>query len=397
MNCITPLGLVPSNETAAKRLTGNRLLTFETIAMSVKGTDRFRALKVLPSGAAYFIFILLLGNVTGQYNFQYNTGQYLTWTSSYPDGTPTGRSGKVDFELAWAGQNAPDENGSGGMTRRIVLAFEKESCMELCQEPALSNQACVTSTEGGQLAGVPIKNSILLYIVGDVTHSGHGCQSWQRPWINDFIERSGAAAALMMNELGVFEESGRPWVPGSDLNHSLARDALAPEKTLAYHKLTNPNGPEPRLISKLTKPYGVIFSHAKAPHGVANVGGLTMRQELEAGMAVDVFWPGTGAMVPEERAVLKEFLSGVRNAFHFTWGGGSGGGLSISDFLADDTIDPCLNRLEDSTCIGGRIVAFSHDYWWLDRLPCNAFEILAKFPKGFRNSCTYHLKRNRLP
>jgi hypothetical protein len=111
-----------------------------------------------------------------------------------------------------------------------------------------------------------------------------------------------------------------------------------------------------------------------------------MRLELEAGLRVDVFWPGTGPIVPEERLLLKQllngsmsqFLSGADSVYPF----GSGGGLTADEFVADDSTDPCLHRLEESVCIGGHIVqlgnygAFNHQ-----RLPCDAFSILVQFSK----------------
>jgi hypothetical protein len=130
--------------------------------------------------------LLALSVVTGavgvEYFLDFVNGQHLNWTSYTPDGTPTGRSGKIEFELGWGGPNAPDEDGSGGMTRRLVLAWDEGSCMELCTEPALSSQACVTSTERGQIPGVPIKDSILLYVytrARDFDSQGNRCLgSW---------------------------------------------------------------------------------------------------------------------------------------------------------------------------------------------------------------------------
>jgi hypothetical protein len=349
--------------------------------MSMKGADCLRAL----------VLATLVRRISayGVDNWDYSTNQHLIWASSDPDGTPTGRSGKVDFELTWGGPNGRDENGSGGVTRRVVLAWEKDSCMERCQEPDLSNQACVTSNERGQLAGVPIKDNFVLYILGDGDDAqNNNCNSNSRPRQNDFIERAGAAAALQMFPEDLLEHNGRPWngaFPRPSDNHSDWWDKLAPEKTLAYHRLTNPNGPEPRFINKLTVPYGVIFSGKTATHGVAEVGGLAMRLEIEAGLAVEVFWSGTGAIVPEEREALREFYSQAHLGITFVdlqgWGGNGGGGISIAEFLADDTLDPCLNRVADTMCINGHIVSFTHAWWWIEYVPCNVFELFAKFPK----------------
>jgi Leucine-rich repeat (LRR) protein len=187
---------------------------------------------------------------------------------------------------------------------------------------------------------------------------------------------------LHMWDLGTYGTTGRTWLPGAVEDHPAITNALAPTKTLEYHRASNQTGPEPKLVHNLTKPYGVIFSHANGPWGQEAVGGLAMRLELEAGLRVDVFWPGTGPIIPEERVALKQLFKESMHYFQqWPWIFGSSGGLSYADFLADDDIDPCLHRLYDTTCIGGHIVSFSHAFWWTRRLPCNAFEILSKFTK----------------
>jgi hypothetical protein len=299
----------------------------------------------------------------------------------------------VEYQGGWTGNNAPDENQSGGMSRRLVMAWDSESCMELCQEPDLSNGACVTSTERGQISGVPIKDNILLYVSSSETDTqGNDCDMYARPYKNDFVERSGAAGMLHIMETDEFAESGHAWTFGSNVNFPSQIGQLAPKKTLEYHQLNNL--PEPLMIRTLTGVYGLLFSHTKASYGTEAVGGLTMRRELEAGMRVDVFWPGTGPIVPEERLALKKLLSGGMDywpncngespetencAFYF----GSGGGLAVADFLADDDIDPCLNRLEGTLCVGGHIVDLDVTSWGMftQRMPCNMFEIIAKFTK----------------
>jgi hypothetical protein len=70
------------------------------------------------------VSLAVLAISTHGYNLKSPTGQYLNWSSTYPNGTATGRSGRVDYKLSWAGQNVPDENQSGGMTRRVVLAWD---------------------------------------------------------------------------------------------------------------------------------------------------------------------------------------------------------------------------------------------------------------------------------
>jgi hypothetical protein len=301
-------------------------------------------------------------------------GVYLNWTSSYLDGSPTGRSGRVDFELSGGGTNAPDEYGSGGMTRRLVLADKVGSCANHCNQSDLWNQTCVTGTESGQLPGVPLKGSILLYVARFAAGQG-GCNSWERPFFDDFVERSGAAGMLNMWTEDSYEESGRDYNQGEYKR----LDALAPAKTLEYWRSLNQTGPEPLFINELTVPYASIFSGEKAPYGDENVGGLTMRRELEAGLQVHVFWPGTGPIKPEERLALKQLVNASSTAFknqgHV--------GLSHAEFLADDSIDPCLHRLDDTACIGGHIVQFGHAVGMhkFDRLPCDFYARLAKFTK----------------
>jgi hypothetical protein len=110
-----------------------------------------------------------------------------------------------------------------------------------------------------------------------------------------------------------------------------------------------------------------------------------MLLELEAGLRVDVFWPGTGPIVPEERSALKQLLIGSTHYFPNTadhpFDFGSGGGLTRTEFLADDSVDPCLHRLDDTQCIGGHIVSMGSmkTNHWFTRLPCNAFEYVVQF------------------
>jgi hypothetical protein len=181
---------------------------------------------------------------------------HLNWTSFYPNGSATGRSGRVNYDLGWGGPNVPDENGSGGMTRRVVLANERGSCTDLCQGSDLWNQACVTKNERGQLPGVPLKGTILLY----ATHLGfddHGtqCGPFTRPFNDDFLERSGADGMLNMFEADIFDESVRTWAPATNPDQSTQQGKLAPAKTLEYWRSLNQSGPEPLFIHKLTKPY----------------------------------------------------------------------------------------------------------------------------------------------
>jgi Leucine-rich repeat (LRR) protein len=237
---------------------------------------------------------------------------------------------------------------------------------------------------------VPIKDSILLYVAPSIERA---CD-YSSPYRNDFVERSGAAGMLHMWDTKVYGKSGHTWFAGSNLNHPSSINKLAPSKTLEYHRTMNLPGPEPKLITKLTKPFGLIYSHEKAVLGQEALGGLTMRRELEAGMRVDLFWPGTGPIVPEERLALKELFapnigaSNVTGEFDFfpssatQWPFGSGGGLSIAEFLADDTVDPCLHRLDETMCVGGHIVSLGSAVpMHRQRLPCNAFELMAKFTK----------------
>jgi hypothetical protein len=93
------------------------------------------------------IFVLALSGAQSFFNHDNPTGLYLNWTSSHPNGSATGRSGRVKFDTGRGGPNALDENGSGGITRRLVIATERGSCTDLCQEPDISNQACVTSSD----------------------------------------------------------------------------------------------------------------------------------------------------------------------------------------------------------------------------------------------------------
>jgi hypothetical protein len=178
---------------------------------------------------------------------------FLNWTSSNLDGTPTGRGGRVDFTLTWGGTNAPDENGSGGMTRRVVLAWgdigdgDGELCIERCQEPGLSNQLCVTSTEHGKIPGVPLKGAILLHVApGPVDAENNGCD-WltNSPLGDDFHERSGAAGHMHMWDPGAVGESGRNFYAAVNTNHPSHQDALAPANTLEYFRAPGQAGPEP--------------------------------------------------------------------------------------------------------------------------------------------------------
>jgi hypothetical protein len=237
---------------------------------------------------------------------------------------------------------------------------------------------------------VPIKDSILLYVAESVGADAQGneCGVDAALYQADFVERSGAAGMLHMWHDELFPISGKTWLYASNLNLPSRKGLLAAPKTLEYHRSSNAPGPEPLLIQNLTKPGGTISSMNKAFYGQDDVGGLTMRLELEAGLRVDLFWPGTGAMVPAERAALKELFTGSMDYFpntadnDFFGGAGSGGGLTVAEFLADDTIDPCLHRLEATMCVGGHLVDFNHIFGMMrQRLPCNAFELLSKFPK----------------
>jgi hypothetical protein len=270
--------------------------------------------------ALFFCTLVPHGSAQSDQIHHFNTGQYLNWTSSNPDGTPTGRGGRVQFALGWGGTNAPYENGSGGMTRRVVLAWgdtgdgNGELCIERCQEPDLSNQACVTSTENGQIPGVPLKDAILLHVQpGFFDQQGNDC-SWltNSPLSGDFHERVGAAARIHIYDTEVWGKPGFNWDSGKNTNHPSYQDALAPAKTLEYFRASGQAGPEPRMITKTTIPYASVFSHEKPVFGQEAEGGLAMRRELEAGLRVDVFWPGTGPIHPEERAALKELQRQLR-------------------------------------------------------------------------------------
>ena len=206
---------------------------------------------------------------------------------------------------------------------------------------------------------------------------------------DDFVERSGAAAMILMSGSEVASADDRLFLSGMNAKHFEGK--LAPRKSLDYHRLTNQSGPEPLFMSTQTVPYAAIYSQAKASWGSEDVGGLSVLQELEAGTHVEIYWPGTGAIVPEERAALKELLNGTmldrEGYWPSSWEVGNGGGKSITvrEFLDSDTVDPCLNRLEDTMCIGGHIVAFSTSgWWWTQRLPCNVFEVLPRFKKLVR-------------
>jgi hypothetical protein len=160
--------------------------------------------------ALFIVFALVLPGVQSNFNFPFVSGLYLNWSSFYPNGTVTGEAGRVQFDLGTAGPNGPDESGTGGMTRRLVLATPSGSCTELCEEPQLSNQACTTSTERGQMPHVPLKDAILLYVSpGGVDTHGTTCNSYTRPYNDDFLERSGAAGMLHMWEANVHQISGR--------------------------------------------------------------------------------------------------------------------------------------------------------------------------------------------
>ena len=226
---------------------------------------------------------LLVAVSEGALDFDMPSGLYINWTSLHPDDGTIINAGKADFYPAWAGTNAPDEHGTGGMTRRVVLGFDHDSCEERCQEPFLSSQQCVTGDERGQIAGVPLNSSILLYVAKK--ECGGGVSG--RPYTNDFNERAGAAGMLYMWEPADY--AGRPFLCNYNTNSPGVEDIPAPKKTVDYWEKTGRRGPKPKMIVTASMPTASLF-HTD-PHG--DYGGLPMVHEIEKGLVVFAFWPGS--------------------------------------------------------------------------------------------------------
>ena len=77
-----------------------------------------------------------------------------------------------------------------------------------------------------------------------------------------------------------------------------------------------------------------------------------MLQEIMAGHVVELFWPGTGRIAPEERAALKDFYTHPLVGVHELMGifGEHNTTLSRAQFLADDSLDGPLDT-GNATCL----------------------------------------------
>ena len=94
------------------------------------------------------------------YDMDSPTGLFLHWNSS------SGASGQIQYDVAVDSWSVPDENGSGGMRRRVVLAEGDLNCTPLPQ---------LTTSFRGQQAGVPFRNTFVMYLM---TKSGRTC-TWR--------------------------------------------------------------------------------------------------------------------------------------------------------------------------------------------------------------------------
>eukprot|EP00937_MAST-01D_sp_MAST-1D-sp2_P000395 g395.t1 len=184
----------------------------------------------------------------------------------------------------------------------------------------------VTTNHLGQEAGVPYKNTIVLYFMNPT----RPCSS-----VYATLEpgKVGTAGALFMY-------SGLPANP---------RDGR-------FALVSRPRGTPGAEF--LNYPAAVV---ARDAEGLNGAGGMV--HEIMAGHKVELFWPGTGPIKPAERQALKDFYSSafvgeVRSEGAY----GTGGTVSKAEFLADDNLDPCggagnaSTRLEGINCIGGRVV-----------------------------------------
>eukprot|EP00937_MAST-01D_sp_MAST-1D-sp2_P002222 g2222.t1 len=249
------------------------------------------------------------------YDRTYPTDMWLEWHSS------SGASGRIEYSPGSSGIGGavPDENGSGGMRRRVVFAPGNVDCQPL---------PSATNSHRGQAAGVPYKDAFVLFLA---TRTGRPCI-----WIDGLTTvpmQAGAAGTMWMYTDEEPETDGMIHPCGYDL-------------TL-----------EPRATRK-TIPFATFTRDRPGTHG-----GMAMAREIMAGHTVNVFWPGTGPIDPEERAALKQLYRDGIALWEWSYLKiGTNGAMYRHTFLANDTVDPCggsgdpSTRLEGITCIGGRVV-----------------------------------------
>eukprot|EP00937_MAST-01D_sp_MAST-1D-sp2_P006169 g6169.t1 len=256
------------------------------------------------------------GSNTQYYDRTYSTDLWLEWNSS------SGASGRIEYypNSAGLGGAVTDENGSGGMRRRVVFA---PAVPDWCKP--FPN---VTEPFRGQAAGVPYKDKFVLFLA---TKGGRPCFGLDSLSVAPMA--AGVAGMMWMYTDEEPEIDGRFFPSGWDLKQKPG-------------------------ATRVTAPYASITRDRPGTYG-----GMPMAREIMAGHEVEVFWPGTGPIDPEERAALKElYRDGIAK-----WGWeysnlGTNGNLDRADFLADDTVDPCggsgnpNTKLEGVTCIGGHVV-----------------------------------------
>ena len=216
------------------------------------------------------------------------------------------------------------EGGVGGMRRRVVLA------------PGDANANCmpfpnVTAANLNQMAGISYRNSTVLFLTLKARPS-----CWFMDSLTHTPSNAGVAGVLSM-----FSDKS-----DSDGRHPLVGWNLK--------VLTEQGKPIKHPIASITR-------DRPGTHG-----GMGMATEIMHGHAVTMFWPGTGAIDPAERAALKEFYSTGISAWTFDFAniGSSGSTMTREEFISDvDNLkDPCggagnvTERLDGVHCIGGHVV-----------------------------------------
>ena len=96
------------------------------------------------------------------YDRTHPTDMWLEWNSS------SGANGRIEYSPGSSGIGGavPDENGSGGMRRRVVFAPGNVDCQPLPN---------ATTPHRGQAVGVPYKDAFVLFLA---TKTGRPC-GWQ--------------------------------------------------------------------------------------------------------------------------------------------------------------------------------------------------------------------------
>eukprot|EP00937_MAST-01D_sp_MAST-1D-sp2_P007283 g7283.t1 len=105
---------------------------------------------------------------------------WLEWNSS------SGASGRIEYTPGSSGQGGavPDENGTGGMCRRVVFAPGNADCKFFPN---------TTNAHRGQEAGVPYKDKFVLFLA---TKSGRPC--WNMDGLAGAPAKAGSAGVMWM-------------------------------------------------------------------------------------------------------------------------------------------------------------------------------------------------------